>query len=525
MRQAVADKRRFAARLIGALAGALMAVGMPAVSADEAAPGDNPRAQLFAFQQALRGLSEELETRPQARFTPIETLRKRLGVEAALPAAAQAIPPIALHRPRTQEQTAQARIVNFRLALAVLSQTYGGKDNLDVLMAQPGGRTDAVSFRGGHVTLADILRESARIAPPGQGEGVATLRVPVILWDDTVLRLGPQDRLALSRPDGAFLISLGRVEITGSVLSVGGDANLASPDFVPFITVAGGGSLSMRGALVNGLGFGKTAKFAGLSVAANPLMRNTGQTRIEASHFTDVNSVAVIGKAGALVRGNSFAAMRDAALWFESAGYARIEENLFYGPAPTNAIRLLNGSRDAVVMNNILLGGDRAGILVDTRSDNARVSGNIVWNRDGGGIKFSRVHCSVARGNLVIDSRQKGIEIRRSRDSFVLGNLIGGNRNSGVWISRQDRTAQTFLRGNTLLANKAGLTMTSGGAVHLDGNDFRAQLPQVLSGDVALHSRALIGDLTGAAALVLKGSGSAAPEADVVHGCTMGEGF
>ncbi len=404
---------------------------------------------------------------------------------------------------------ARAEVSNFRLVLAILSQSYGNKDNLDVTMAQGDRGFDTLLFREGEVTLDDIraaMRSSGQ--DPEFSQGAPVLRRPVVLWEDTILRLTPADNLRFSRPDGAFIISLGRVEIEGSDLSVTGGENPHAPEFVPFLTVAGGGSLKMVGARVNGLGFGKTPKFSGVSVAGHTLMPPLGNTVIADTEFNDVFTLSIAGRNDARITGNTFEDMRHNALGLAGAPGTEISGNLFFGSAPTNAIRVLDNSDDTKVFGNILLSGERAGILVQGRSDRVAVTDNVVWRRGGSAIKFLKTECSLAAGNLVLDTSQKGIEVRKSNGSTVRNNTIVGSLSAGVWISAQPAGAVTHVTDNSFFGNSAGVSTAVGAQVVLAGNDLRKQFPRLLDGDIALQTRAILTDLTGQQPVTITASGT-----------------
>lgn len=456
--------------------------------------------RLADLRSKLADLSHQLQHDGWTRTLPRAQLWNALGLSA--PDLADM--PKAVMAPRP-EHTASAEIASFRLALTILSQTYTGQDNLDVERAQPGARTDALSFRGGRVTMADIRDGIARLAPEANGRAI---RLPVVLWEDTHLVLTEDDHLEFSRADGAFLISMGRVEVDGARITVSGGPSPMSPDFVPFFTVTGGGALVMQNAHLEGLGFGKTEKFSGLSVAANPLMPRLGPTRIEDTYFEDIETLVISGVPGAVLRNSAFHRTRSSALWFQAAPDGVIEGNLFYGASRTNSIRLLHGSSHLRVQGNMILQGDRAGIVVQGRSDHVALLDNVIWRRDGGAIKLSKTRCSTVRGNVILDSRQKGIEVRGSNGITVDNNSIWSSRNSGIWISAQPKDALTTVTGNSMMGNKAGLTMANGARVRLGGNDFRKQMPRILSGDVAQHSVAVVRDLQGKAPLLLSAAGS-----------------
>lgn len=388
---------------------------------------------------------------------------------------------------------------NFRLMLATLAQTYSGVNNLSVVTAQGDRGPVALSVRSGTVTLADLKSFSAANGFVPRADG--SLTGPVVIWPDATLRLSPGDHLALARDAGAFIISMGRFEVTGAVIEVTGPKNPHEKAFAPFVTIASGGSLHMDGATVRGLGFGRTLKFAGLTVAGNPLMPTKQEVVIRNTLFEQVRGVTIAGAPRADVSGNTFQDARSNALNIVGSPHAQVRSNLFRGLAPTNAIRVDVGSDHAVVADNVFLKGKRVAVLINGGSNNVVVRDNLIWNRDGAGIKFFNTRCGLAQGNILIDNRQKGIEVRKSNGIVVRDNLIAGNRSSGIWVSAQAKGAQTTVNGNVFEGNAAGLSAATGAEIWIAGNNFKRQLPKLLDGDIAQLTNAVNRDLEGAQTL------------------------
>ena len=388
---------------------------------------------------------------------------------------------------------------NFRLMLATLSQTYTGQNNLSVITAQGARGAQAVSVRGGQVSLADLQSLSAAQGMPPRLDG--TLTAPVVLWEDATLVLRPGERLALARDTGAFLMSMGHIEAKGAVIESAGPENPHEKGFAPFVTVLGTGSITVENSTLRGLGFGRTAKFGGLTVAGNPLMRSGGQVILRDSLFDGMRMVTVAGVPDAVITGNTFQDAKGAALSIQSAQGAVVRENLFRGKAPTNAIRVELGSSMIDISQNVFLAGDRVAMLVDGGSYGVVVRDNIVWKRNGAGLKFLNTRCSRAEGNILIDNMQKGIEVRKSNGTVVQGNLLAGNHSSGVWVSAQRDGARTLVQNNIFDGNGSGLSAATGAEIWVVHNNFRGQLPKLLDGDISLLTGALVRDLGGAVPL------------------------
>jgi poly(beta-D-mannuronate) C5 epimerase len=407
-------------------------------------------------------------------------------------------------------------IANFRLMLASLSQTYTGQNAMAVVYAQGSRGPVAVSVRSGTVTLADIQSYASALGIPPRVDG--TMTAPVIIWPGATLRLNPGDRLALARDTGAFVLSMGTLDIEGATIEVVGDLNPHTPSFVPFVTVAAGGSLLMKGATLRGLGFGQTAKFIGLSVAGNLLTRNAGKVVIRDSLFDGLKSVSIAGVSDAEISGNTFTHARDNTLSLSNAPRSKILNNLFTGGSHTNAIRVEKRSTDSVIRHNIFVLGHRVAMLITGGSNRVKVSENLVWKRDGAGVKFLNTNCGLAETNIILDNRQKGIEVRKSNGAMVRGNLIAGNGSAGLWVSAQKHDAMSSLSDNILVSNGSGLAAATGAGILLHGNDFSRQLPRLLDGDIARLTRSMVQDLRGEAYLQFK-SGKATELTEMTDLC------
>ena len=416
----------------------------------------------------------------------------------------------------TRSTPQDVNIANFRLMLASLSQTYTGQNAMAVVYAQGPRGPMAISVRAGTVTLADIRSYATALGMPPRSDG--TMTAPVIIWPGATLRLNPGDRLALARDTGAFVLSMGTLDIDGATIEVVGEENPYTPSFVPFVTVGAGGSLTMKGATLRGLGFGHTAKFTGLSVAGNLLTRSTGKIVIRDSLFDGLKSVSIAGVSGAEISGNTFTQARDNTLNLSNAPGAKVVDNLFTGGSHTNAIRIEQGSVNSVISRNIFVFGHRVAVLVTGRSDRVKVSDNLVWKRGGAGVKFLNANCGLAETNVILDNRQKGIEVRKSNGVVVRGNLIAGNGSGGLWVSAQKHDALSSLSDNILVENGSGLAAATGAGILLHGNDFSRQLPRLLDGDIARLTRNIVQDLRGEAYLQFK-SGNATELAEMTDLC------
>ena len=407
--------------------------------------------------------------------------------------------------------------LNLRLVLTMLSQAYGDEGNGRLLQAQSDPAREALVLRAGTVRLADLAAALqaeglAAVAPEAAGGsgavGGVELTLPLVIWPGAALVLGPGEVLHLNRAEGAFVMNFGRLQIEGATVAATPGVNPQVRAFRPFVTTADGGTLVLRGARMTGLGFGETLKFSGVSVLRSLLRPADRPSRIEGTLFQDVLSVGIAGDGGAQVTGNWFRDARGAALVVTQARGVQVTGNLFAGRLPTNAIRLEGGAQDGVVAGNVILGGQRAGIVVREDSPGAQIGGNVVWAREGGGILINGSACAVVAGNLVIGNAQKGIELRNAPGGRVLANSVLSNASIGIWVADQPPGSTTRIEGNVVAFNNAGLAGARGERLLLQGNDLSRQYLQFLSGDLAPQAAHLARDMRGTVPLLLSAAGS-----------------
>ncbi len=475
-----------------------------------------PDWKLMELRAELTALSKALKTDDGARSLPVSTLAVGLAghvLREPWHSTAEYAAP---------DEPAKIGWTDSRFALASLSQVYGGKSNLAVLQASAVNGTDAIEVESGVLTLSQLRSlMTNRFVGREIDSGADLLRVPLVIGADATLRLGPGDVLKLSRSDGAFIVSYGRIEIFGAEISATAEPSGANEEFAPFIASVGSGSVHFSEATLKHLGFGSTEKFSGLSIVAYPTMRPARGTVIENTRFEDMVTVTVVGVPNAILRDNRFFDMRRNPLLLSHAPNAVVAGNLFTGNSPTNAVRVSNGSGGTRVTGNIILEGSRAGLLISSGSDNVSVNGNLIWRRNGGGVKLQGVTCGRVEENVILDDRQKGVEVRNSTDAFVHRNKIIGNKNAGVWVSGQKKGEVTYITDNLLRENGSGLATAAGAAITLKGNDLSNQFPRLLDGDITQQFRAIIADLRGQTPILLDAGGASPTDRLAPPACAL----
>ena len=459
-----------------------------------------PDRAAFDLSGALQRLDQALAKNP---WVPID-LPHVTGTEVA-EAAPQVLTPIA---PVTYAPATAVRFqpLDMRLPLAMISQSHGGGDNDTVVMAQGPRGPDALVLREGRARMIDLSSAALNAGAARLGEGGALILTrPLIVWDGAELILTEGETLLLDRSAGAFVMVLGDLSTNGATIAGTGDENAGAPKFRPFVVAGSGGLLTLKNSTFARLGFGHTEKFSGVSIMRNGLMMGRGVSQIHDNLFDQVNTLSIDTAQDVEIIGNRFRATPKVALALTNAGRPVVRGNVFFQNGEFNAIQVLRGSYGAVIEDNLILGGGRAGIVVKFDSHRAEIRRNVVWKRDGAGIIFAKSNCGVIEGNWVLQNRQKGIEVRTSKGTEVRANHVALNRNTGLWVSGQAETVATLVKGNVFSQNRAGLTTATAAHLVMDGNDFSGQVPRFLSGDVATQNAAFAQGLGNA--MVLSSAG------------------
>ncbi len=474
----------------------------------------SPDWDLVELRQTLHEVSKTLIENPTMRELDIEDVMAE--VDWQLPNVSPSPSAVEMN-----VSPAQFGWMDARLALAPIHHIYGAKGAGPVMDALQGYGLDAVVIEDGTATLGQLRASlTNRQMSYDLESDVHTLRVPLVIGENAALRLSHGDKLAISRKDGAFVVGMGRVEVIGAKVWGTKEESLAHESFRPFVTLLGGAHI--EDAWFADLGFGNSVKYSGLSLLSHPTFGATGRTIVHRSRFDHLVTLSVVGLSSPEIERNRFFSMERNALLIARSAYASVAGNIFSGPSPTNAVRIMHGSVNARVEGNVVLEGARAGFLVSGGSDNARVAGNLIWRRNGGGIKLSEVECGVVTGNLVLDDKQKGIEIRDSANVVIDGNDIIGNRTAGIWISAVGENNVTHVAGNLIRENGSGLSTAQGGEIALVGNDFRNQYPRFLDGELTHEFREIAGNLRGATPLVMSAFGTEQKTVSTGRACADG---
>ncbi|WP_394181584.1 right-handed parallel beta-helix repeat-containing protein [Yoonia maritima] len=388
-------------------------------------------------------------------------------------------------------------LMDLRLALVQLSFAVGSNDQITVVRAQPAEQPRVIGVQNGTVDFAQLREWVATQSSPETLMTGDTLRVPIVVLQNARLRIQPDDILHLSRADGAFIANLGSMIIDGAEISATAAPNTGASDFVPFVTTAGTGMVQISNSLFEGLGFGDTAAFSGVSVINRGLYAPIGDSFMAQNVLRDIGKVTFDGTDAAIIKGNIFAGEDAGTVELRHTKNARVIANIFADSANGSALRITDGSTGTTLTRNVVLSSASNGITVNHGSSNTIISDNIVWKSTGGGISITGSDCVYLANNIAIDNRRKGIELRTSQSSAVVANHLLGNQSSGLFVGDQPIGSHTTISDNIFVGNRIGLSSASAHRLTLQGNNFLNQFPRFLDGDLASQSHKIVADLRG----------------------------
>lgn len=383
---------------------------------------------------------------------------------------------------------ALVELVDLRLLLTQIAVQTGARDHQTLIRAQGDHERKVILLRGGAVSLSGFVDLAQ--GTPAAGfvtrtvEGV-TLTRPLAIWSDAGLQLASDDALMLDGAAGSFVANLGWLDVSGGTLSGGELQNAAEQGFRPFVLTAGLGRLTAREASLQGLGFGDTPVFGGVSVVNTGLNLPPFPSRITDSTLIDVSALSVMGTEGVVISGNHIAGARGTALTVSRSRNAVIADNRLDGLSGPQGIRVTSASLGVAVLDNILTGGTRTGVLVDQDSAEITIARNLVVGAQSTGVSIGDSACVTIRDNLIARSGGTGVSIRKSAAVAIRQNAILFNKGAAVMIRDQDAQSIAHLSGNVLLGNREGLRGATPGLVVLVDNDLKGQLPRIFAGDLA----------------------------------------
>ncbi len=415
-------------------------------------------------------------------------------------------------------QEGNLRLLDFRIVLAQLAQKVGANGQIAILQAQGDTPGPALVLRGGRLALSDL----AAAAPEGltrKADGSYHLTRPLLVWPDSHLVIEPGEHLFLDRSSGAFLASLGQLEINGAMISAAPrGVEAARAPFHPFVLVAGQGYMRAHEARFAHLGFGTIPSFAGVAIINRGIFPANGNSRVSGSVFEHIGSLSLISVDDATLDGNLFEDTTDTSLVVRASNRIEIAGSAITDPNG-HGIRIAEGSTDIRVDDTTLSAPQGIGIMVDSRAAGVSLSNNTIIAPQASGITLDTAFCLSITNNSILGSQGSGITVKASARVALSDNTVTRSKRAGITLQTQPKDADVALTGNRLIENRAGIKGTSSGTLRLANNDFSDQFPRFLDGDLMLEARRVAQDLRGITPVLFDGAHAQDPL--LVPDCTM----
>jgi Periplasmic copper-binding protein (NosD) len=374
-----------------------------------------------------------------------------------------------------------------QLAMTQLAIDAGTNDMLGVMRAQQDGQ--AIYVTAGSVTLADIAAADDGLKAMN---GVYHLTQPLIIWSDAALVIAPGEALVMDRAAGAFVLSFGGVTVTEANIRGEGAAPAGSPDFAPFVLVAGRGWIEAVKSEFANLGIAETTLFSGFAVVTRGLLRPDRATQVSQNSFADVRLVLLQGSEGAQVHGNLVTGDLSGGITLSGGTGGVIADNDLLAKGARAGIRVTDEAVGAVISGNLVLGAPVNGIVLDVAANEAQVSGNVVMFSGGAGLVLRRTSCVQVSGNILARNGATGLRMQSAGRMDITGNAVLLNGGVGVEVLAQPAASATVIADNIIAGNREGLHGAGLGTLTLSSNQLSAQLPRLFGGEFAQYQPAFL---------------------------------
>lgn len=412
-------------------------------------------------------------------------------------------------------QDGALRALDFRIVLAQLAQKVGANGQIAILQAQGTDPAPALVLQGGRATLREVAAASDAITQ--RADGSYHLTRPLLVWADAHLVIEADDHLFLDGPSGAFLASLGQLDITDATITT--TPRPRNRDlFHPFVLVAGQGHLNATGTRFSHLGFGTVPSFTGVAVINRGIFPSNGDSTITGSHFAHMGSLSLISVENTRLSGNHFENSAGTSVSIRASHSVTIADTNIISPRG-HGIRISEGSSGIHVHATTLQSPARNGIMIDSRSTGIALTRNTITAPKASGITLDTTFCVALTDNRVTKAKGSGIVVNASAHIALSANTVTRSNRAGITLQTQPKDADVTLTANRLIENRAGLKGTSSGVLHLAQNDFSDQFPRFLDGDLILEARRIARDLRGATPVIFDGAHSTQPL--LIPDCTM----
>lgn len=379
----------------------------------------------------------------------------------------------------------QVSVVGIELVLSQLALQAGANYHVGLRQAQ--ARPEVLLIEDGATSLAQLYEATAAAGLAGAIEKTPdgyVAHLPIAVWNGATLAIQPGERLLLDREAGAFLLASGNLSGTDGVISGYGRPNPRLPEFNPFVVVALSGSLSSERMRFADLGYGLFPPLTGVTVLEGGFYAKPRPALIRDSSFIDAGTLALVDTDDARLAGNVFTGSTGPALLISGGSDIAANGNVMLTGPKAHGIKVTGGATLVELRENIIIDAGLNGIFADAGAADLRISGNLIAGSGRSGVSVASADCISVRGNLLLQNAQSGIAVSDSAGLLVRGNRLIDNGNAGISVSNQPDYGAIEIAANELDGNRVGIKGSTTARLTFASNDFRAQAPRLLAGEL-----------------------------------------
>jgi poly(beta-D-mannuronate) C5 epimerase len=376
-------------------------------------------------------------------------------------------------------------VVSIDLVLSQLALQSGA--NYHVALRQAQARPEVLLVEGGVSDLAQLHQAASDAGLTGvidKTDAGYVARLPIAVWNGATLALQRGETLLLDRSSGAFLLASGTLLGTDGAIRSIGDPNPRLKEFNPFIVVALSGSARFERMHFADLGFGLFPPLTGITVLESGFFAKPAPSVVRDSTFDNVGSLAMIEADGATVEGNVFAGATGPSLLLSGGEDVAARGNVLLTGPNAHGIKVTGGASGVDISGNIIIDAGLNGIFADGGAADLRIEGNLIAGSKGSGVSVASADCIAVTGNLLLQNAQSGLAVRDSAGLKISANRLIDNGNAGISVTHQPDYGVIEIASNELDGNRVGIKGSTTARLAFAGNDFRAQAPRLLDGEL-----------------------------------------
>jgi len=325
----------------------------------------------------------------------------------------------------------------------ILTEAFRGERRQDFAQRQGTTATKVIIIQHGAVSLSQLVQQVKKPhVATEDGEGIVTLRLPVLIQPDATLVVDGKQTpvLRLSTERGAFIANAGAIFVLDAEVTSWSEVQKAPTPFCtksafrPFIASYIRSRTFLAGSKFCNLGCHAATSY-GVSLTSQP------ERRLHSSDSKDLPTGIIVG--------NEFRGLYYGFYSYEARDVVLVNNiyanNILYGIDPHD-----RSTRLIIARNRVYGTRDRHGIIGSRGISDSYIFENRTHENRGTGIMLDR-DCTdnVVQANVCYKNGQ-GIAIYESPRNLVVENLVVSNAATGIKVRN---STNVDLRENTIVGN------------------------------------------------------------------------